>query len=208
MVQGGIPPCLRAINSYFNKIVVTSFTSKTELRRILLQRRQSMTQKEGREKSNRICFHLQSSPLFIHAKTICAFFSFRREPDLSPLFVDHKHNWAFPRCVDDSLIWHLWKPGNATLIGAYGIIEPHPDAPIVSISDVDLMLVPAIACDERGYRLGYGGGYYDRLLSSSLGALPTIGITFEFACFRQIPINSWDKRLDYICTETGLKITY
>lgn len=167
-----------------------------------------MTQKDWREKSDRIGVHLQSSLLFLQAKTIFAYFSFRYEPDLSPLFADNKYNWAFPRCVGDSLIWHLWKPGDPTVVGAYGIVEPHPNATSITITNADLILVPAVACDAQGYRLGYGGGYYDRLLGSFAAASkPTIGITFEFAFLQQLPVDAWDKPLNSICTETGLKVT-
>ena len=60
--------------------------NKAELRRTLLKTRQSMPVREWREKSDRLCFHLQNSTLYTQAKTILAYFSSRQEPDLSPLF--------------------------------------------------------------------------------------------------------------------------
>ncbi|MHC5824929.1 MAG: 5-formyltetrahydrofolate cyclo-ligase, partial [Nostoc sp.] len=64
---------------------------------------------------------------------------------------------------------------------------------------------PSVACDYQGYRLGYGGGYYDRLLSlPQWQTKPTIGIVFDFAYLSQIPIESWDKPLQAVCTETRL----
>jgi len=180
---------------------------KVELRRSLLKTRQFMPVRKWRENSDRICTYLQSSPLFTQAKTVLAYFSFRQEPDLSPLFVDNRR-WGFPRCVGDSLMWHICTPGESTSKGAYGILEPHPDAPILQPDEVDLILVPSVACDVRGYRLGYGGGYYDRLLSSSRWAhQPTIGIAFEFAISPELPIDEWDKPLHGVCTETGLRMS-
>ena len=177
---------------------------KRELRRSLLETRQSMPLEDWREKSDRICTHLQSLPLFTSSQTILAYFSFRQEPELSPLFTDTKHQWGFSRVQGKSLTWHRWKPGEPLQKEKLGIFEPHPDSPRLSPKEVDLILVPAVACDKRGYRLGYGGGFYDRMLSSTEWASkPTIGIVFEFAYLSQLPIDQWDKPLQLVCTETG-----
>lgn len=181
--------------------------TKVELRRSLLKTRAAITQAEWREKSDRIVTHLQGSALFASAQTILAYFSFRREPDLSLLFTDTKRCWAFPRCVGDALNWHTWRFGDALQVGAYGILEPQTETPTLQVSEVDLILVPSVACDNQGYRLGYGGGYYDRLLNlPEWATIPTIGIVFEFAYLPKLPLNSWDKRLHGICTENYLKM--
>ncbi|MBH8572796.1 5-formyltetrahydrofolate cyclo-ligase [Nostocaceae cyanobacterium CENA369] len=178
---------------------------KAELRRTLLKARQSMSVRDWREKSDRICSHLQTSVLFAQAKTILAYFSFRQEPDLSPLFANTKYRWGFPRCVGKSLHWHIWEPNDTLQFGAYGISEPHANAPSIDPAEVDLILVPSVACDYQGYRLGYGGGYYDRLLNSpEWFAKPTIGIVFDLAYLPQLPIEPWDKPLKTVFSETGL----
>lgn len=187
--------------------ITTSQVSKVELRRALLQRRLSLSVSEWRQKSDRIVSHLQASLLFTKSQTILAYFSFRQEPDLSPLFLDSKRRWGLPRCTNNALSWHVWTPTELHLwqTGAYGIMEPQPIVPTLEPDEVDLILVPAIACDYQGYRLGYGGGYYDRLLSSAPWASkPTVGIVFEFAYLQHLPIDSWDKPLQGVCTETGL----
>ncbi len=202
--------------------------TKTELRKSLLFTRKSLSAQEWREKSDRICNHLQNSPSFTQAKTILAYFSFRQEPDLSPLFtssveqascllnsgdrqdacptnaIPTPKKWGFPRCVGSYLSWHIWQPGDALHTGAYGILEPQPDAPKIDYSEVDLILVPAVGCDWRGYRLGYGGGYYDRMLTKAeWKSKVAIGIIFEFAFLTQLPVDSWDQTLHGICTESG-----
>ena len=179
---------------------------KTELRRVMLKQRQAMAVAEWRENSDRICSQLQLSPLFGQSQTILAYFSVRQEPDLSPLFGNTKR-WGFPRCVGKSLFWHSWQPGEPRQKGNYDIFEPEPDAPSLQAAEVDLILVPAVACDRRGYRLGYGGGFYDRLLSSEdWASKPAIAIIFEFAYLPQLPIDSWDKPLPAICTDKKLQI--
>ncbi|HEY9650890.1 MAG TPA: 5-formyltetrahydrofolate cyclo-ligase, partial [Coleofasciculaceae cyanobacterium] len=151
--------------------------SKTELRRMLLKQRRSLSVETWREKSDRICSHLQVSPLFTSARTILSYFSFRQEPDIGPLFKHSQKRWGFSRCLEDSLSWHIWTPGDPLDKGMYGILEPASTAPQIEPSDVDLILVPAVACDKYGYRLGYGGGFYDRMLSSQeWESKPTIGI--------------------------------
>lgn len=175
---------------------------KPRLRRSILQQRQSLSLAEWQTKSNLICDRLKNSSVFRKSHTILAYFSFRQEVDLTNLFAINK-NWSFPRCVDKSLIWHLWHPGESLRIGQYGIREPQENAPMIESQSADLILVPTVACDRQGYRLGYGGGYYDRLLNSSqCSNIPTIGITYDFAFLQQLPIDPWDQKLDCICTES------
>lgn len=178
--------------------------NKVELRRSLLQKRQSVSTQEWQQNSQQLCEHLQKSSLFQQAETILAYFSFRQEPDLSSLFALNK-TWGFPRCVDNALVWHRVPSDFPLQTGAYGITEPHPQAPIVSVEQVDLILVPCVACDLRGYRLGYGGGFYDRLLSLPTWAnKPTIAIVFQFALLSELASDPWDQPLQKICTEAGL----
>jgi 5-formyltetrahydrofolate cyclo-ligase len=176
--------------------------SKSELRQTLLKKRRSLSAREWREKSDRLCCQLQSFSLFTETKTVLAYFSFRQEPDLNNLFTAERR-WGFPRCVGQSLVWHCWQPEETLKTNKYGIKEPIVDAPLLTPEEIDLILVPTVACDYRGYRLGYGGGFYDRLLSSAEWMnIPTVGIVFDFAYLPQLPINDWDIKLDYICTES------
>jgi 5-formyltetrahydrofolate cyclo-ligase len=183
---------------------------KSALRRKILQQRQSLSPAEWQLKSNLICDRLKSISLFQEAQTILGYFSFRQEPDLSPLFKLDK-NWAFPRCVGKSLVWHSWQPGTELNIGKYGIQEPFETATMIEPATADLILVPTVASDAQGYRLGYGGGFYDRLLSCVCEAYPkgnrnlsvlTIGVVFDFAYGVQLARDPWDMKLNFICTET------
>lgn len=180
--------------------------NKSSLRRKFLQQRQSLSTAEWQLKSSLIYDRLKSNILFKEAHTILAYFSFRQEADLSPLF-NLQQNWAFPRCVGKSLVWHSWQPEEALQLNKYGIREPLTTAPVVAPQTADLILVPTVACDYQGYRLGYGGGFYDRLLSSTAGfKIPTIGIVFDYAYVPQLPTDPWDMKLNFICTETKFDI--
>lgn len=177
------------------------FLNKSKLRQQILIQRQSLSRSQWQQKSRFISDRLRDLTLFTEAKTVLAYFNFRQEPDLSSWFTSSQR-WGFPRCVDSTLSWHLWQPGETLTKGKYGIEEPLPTAPMITPQEVDLILVPTVACDRQGYRLGYGGGYYDRLLSSPEWLnIPTIGIVFDFAYVNQLPKDAWDIKLDYICTE-------
>lgn len=180
---------------------------KASLRQKLLRSRLSLSPKTWQEKSQQLCQNLLSTKIVQEAHTILAYFSFRQEPDLSVLFTQSQARLGFPRCVGKSLFWHGWQPGEEQQKGHFGILEPHSDSVQLQPEEVDLILVPAVACDQQGYRLGYGGGFYDRMLSDSVWQnIPTIGIVFDFAHVVQLPIDPWDYALDGVCTETGLKM--
>ncbi len=183
--------------------------SKVNLRRSLLQQRRQLESQVWHNHSQMLCHHLKKAPLFREAKTVVAYFSIRQEPDLSTLFQLPK-TWGFPRCVGETLFWHACNPEEESALqsGIFGIPEPHPQAPLLEPEDIDLMLIPAVACDRQGYRLGYGGGFYDRLLAEPRWArVPTIGIIFGFAHLETLPTDEWDQPLTGVCTEAGLFFT-
>ncbi|MEB3212580.1 MAG: 5-formyltetrahydrofolate cyclo-ligase [Leptolyngbyaceae bacterium] len=178
---------------------------KATLRRSLLAARNAMSPDEWRVKSDRLCEQLQQIPLFQQSRTVLAYSSFRNEPDLSPLFDSLSCHWGMPRCVGKTMEWHRWSPrtGFPLQKGAFGILEPDPQSPRLNAEDVDLILVPAVACDRRGYRLGYGGGFYDRMFSDPAWKhIPTIGIVFSTLLLDTLPIDAWDCSLHSICTDT------
>ena len=180
-------------------------SDKSILRRRMLQQRRELLPEIWREWSDLICVHLLNCPQFIEAQTILIYQSCNQEPDLSYLFTHADKQWGLPRCVDKDLIWHRWQPSELLVNGAYGILEPAPELPQLEPAMVDLMLVPAVAIDRAGFRLGYGGGYYDRLRADpAWRQIPSIGITFDFSCLETLPIDPWDLGLDAVCTESGM----
>lgn len=179
---------------------------KKELRQKYLTQRQELSTSQWQKHSENICQHLLDSQIFTQAKVILSYLSFKNEPDLSYLHQREKFVWGLPRCQGKSLIWHQYQWQDDLDLGTYGIREPKIDTPTISPEQVDLILVPAVACDRAGYRLGYGGGYYDRLLSKpEWQNIPTVGIVFNFAYVAKLERQLWDQPLNYICTDLGIK---
>jgi len=100
------------------------------------------------------------------------------------------------------LVFRSWTPGDQTSAAVWGIGEPLPSAPAV---EPDVMLVPLLAFDARGYRLGYGGGFYDRTIAQLRNQKPvlTIGIAFDEQRVESVPHVDYDQRLDWVLTPSG-----
>jgi 5-formyltetrahydrofolate cyclo-ligase len=98
------------------------------------------------------------------------------------------------------LVMRAWQWGEELGSGVWGIREPKPDAPQV---DPDILLVPLLAFDRAGYRLGYGGGYYDLTLSGlrARKAVTAVGIAFAAQEVPRVPTMPRDERLDLVLTE-------
>lgn len=94
---------------------------------------------------------------------------------------------------------------NGIKYGAYNIREPKPDcSPQINIKNIDVVIVPAVAYDINGFRLGYGGGFYDRFLENIREDAVTIGIAFDLQIFDEVPKEPHDAQLDYIITESRI----
>ena len=89
-------------------------------------------------------------------------------------------------------------------IGTYGIREPNKDlSNEIDVKNIDVLIVPAVAYDKNCYRLGYGGGYYDRFIERLRDDAITIGIAFDLQLFDSIPKEEHDAQLNYIITESS-----
>ena len=100
------------------------------------------------------------------------------------------------------LLMRAWSPGDAMEAAAWGIAEPTADKPEV---DPEIVLVPLLAFDARGYRLGYGGGFYDRTLARLRAKQPVvaIGLAYDEQKVDEVPVEAYDQRLDWVLTPSG-----
>jgi 5-formyltetrahydrofolate cyclo-ligase len=100
------------------------------------------------------------------------------------------------------LLFRAWAPGDALDRGVWGIGEPKADKAIV---EPDILLVPLLAFDRRGWRLGYGGGFYDRTLQRlrALQPIVAVGLAFDEQRIDAVPHLDYDQRLDWVLTPSG-----
>ena len=100
------------------------------------------------------------------------------------------------------LLFRAWQPGEATAAGVWGIAEPTPDKPVV---EPEILLVPLLAFDRKGWRLGYGGGFYDRTLRGlrAVKSIVAVGIGYDEQCVDAVPHLDYDERLDWVLTPSG-----
>lgn len=156
--------------------------------------------------SELLCNGIEALKEYKDADVILLYFPTRSEPDISPLADIARRDGkkiAFPISVtkDCTLDFRFISSPDELEIGAYGIREPRADAERATLSGRTLCIVPALAVDTDGYRLGYGKGYYDRFLSAFEGNA-VVAIHSSLVCER-LPRNDTDIPIKTIITETG-----
>ena len=110
---------------------------------------------------------------------------------------------AYPRVAGPRALSLHWVTDSAELVrGAFGIREPAADAAPVRLDEVEAIVVPGVAFALTGYRLGFGGGYYDALLAHSTTDAPTIGIAFDEQVVEGLPRENHDRPVSVIVTPT------
>ncbi len=155
-----------------------------------------------------VCDHLRHWPLFQEAHTVLAYLAFCNEIDLRELIAClPDKRWLVPRVVQAAgakpyLSLHPYDP-ERLVRHRFGMLEPDPNLPTVEPGQVDMILVPGIAFDRQGGRLGFGGGFYDRLLPQAERAI-RVGVTYDDLVFDSVPMQPWDCRVDWLVTPSGL----
>jgi 5-formyltetrahydrofolate cyclo-ligase len=182
--------------------------NKKELRKKIIDLRDQLPPEERKEKSNLIAENLFSLPAYREAKVVMFFISFGSEVDtkmmveetirrgkiaLAPKALPKTRELVPSQIID-------WDKDLAP--GAYDIPEPReerlrPYEP----ERIDLLMVPGVAYDTKGNRLGYGGGYYDRFFSLLKPGTPLVALVFDLQIQGEIPVDEWDRRVDCIVTD-------
>jgi 5-formyltetrahydrofolate cyclo-ligase len=141
---------------------------------------------------------------FLHAqgaRRVLAYRAVPGEPDVAAL--RESFELLAPRArfrPAPHLTLHPW--ATATELSRFGALQPPADAPRLGLETVDAVLLPSLAFDQRGVRLGYGGGFYDRLLPGFTGL--TVGVVWEALVVDILPHEAHDLRVGCLATETGV----
>lgn len=147
-----------------------------------------------------------SLPELKEARTVLLFYGVGKEPDTRPLVAQLLRRGctvALPRCLPGRRMEARAVTGPDDLRpGAYGILEPDEDCPVVERDRIDLILVPNLCCDKQGYRLGHGAGYYDRYLAGYAGV--TAALCPEEWLREELPRDEFDLPVQLVLTQTQI----
>ena len=182
---------------------------KRRLREELLLERLSVSAEDKLTAEAAIATRLLTLASFRFAETVLLYAPIKGELDLLPVCDRIRQagkSIAFPRCHPDgcTMTYHLVSSPKELTVGAYGIREPSPSAPLYEPSHAkhDLCIVPAVCYDRDGFRVGYGKGYYDRFLSQFGGT--TLGLILNRFLLPKVPRGHFDRSVDLILTEKGV----
>jgi len=185
----------------------TNYNSeKQNIRKFLIDRRNELSSEyEGRNNSH---IHIKTLLEDVGKCKIGSYFSFRNEIStnlIHELLFSLGLEISLP-CINDknqNLIFRNWKANDDLEKNKYGILQPKEDA----IEDYPRMIiVPLVGFSMSGYRLGYGGGYYDRFMDKKNNSdkIISVGFGYSFQEMNDLPVESHDQKLDWILTEKYL----
>jgi 5-formyltetrahydrofolate cyclo-ligase len=179
--------------------------TKSLLRQQYRKRRAALGEDVRARASRSICEEIERWAVFQQSVTILAYMPIKNEADLTPLLTRHpEKRWILPRIIpeeDHRMVFHAYDA--ARLVAhPFGMAEPAADLPTVPPEAIDLALVPGLAFDRHGWRLGYGGGYFDRFLKDFAGV--SAGIVFHALLVDNLPRGEFDVPVPWVITEEGI----
>ena len=186
--------------------------------RLRALRRELSSGEAGEGRSLRMQERLLASRFWAQCRRVAAYVSVKGEAGTGRILQEALRSGRelfLPRCrAKGEQGWPgtmdlLFCPGlDGRATSVFGIPEPvlGPESRLLSREELrlpdTLILVPALAFDRAGFRLGYGGGYYDRLLAGA--SCPCVGLAFHEMLFEELPRNAWDRPVNAVCTEEML----
>lgn len=182
-------------------------TAKAILRKTCRQIRNDIPEAQREPAGSAILTAIRNLPEYQAATAICAYMSIGSEVPtgglLQQIWQDNKQ-LLLPRVTStDGIMEMVTVESNSPMTtGAFGIQEPDIKLPAARHQSFDLVIVPALAYDRQGFRLGYGGGYYDRFLATLPLSTLTIGLCYQCMLLDEVPRNRYDQAVAVVITET------
>ena len=184
---------------------------KIEIRKQHLERRAKIPAEVRAVRDRKICNHILSSAAYRYADIILLYYPIKGEVDVLAVMeaaIASGKKVAFPRCCeqDRSMTFHYVSSKEDFEKGAYGLREPFASLPsfdpLTEGEKNVLCVVPAVVYDRKGYRIGYGGGYYDRFFGVFKPA--SIGVAYEEFIVKNVPHGRYDISVDVVASERGI----
>jgi len=177
---------------------------KRALRRAVIERRDALDPADRAARSERIAERVLGLPELGGADTVMGFWSFGSEVETAPL-LERLHaagtRVVLPRVEGDHVVAVVYGRGDEVVAASFGAMEP-TGAEVVEPVDIDVVIVPGVAFDRSGHRVGYGGGFYDRFLPRTRPGVPGVAVAFADQIVDEpVPRGAFDLPVDAIVTE-------
>jgi len=178
---------------------------KRTLRSAMLAWRSSLSPDERRSAAAALCAVWRHEQPFALPATVSGFWPIKDEIDIRPLMIELVNagcQLALPVVQGRGLplVFRAWRPGDGLEAGVFGTLQPHARREVV---EPDALIVPLLACDREGWRLGFGGGFYDRTLAGlrRRRSVTAVGVGFDAQYVDEVPHGPDDQRLDWLLTD-------
>lgn len=180
---------------------------KMHIRNEYKAKRKEIPDSVKKEMDHEVCKRFLALNSYRYADTVLLYSPLKYEIDTSYIMKDALSKGkrvAYPRCIDgNKMVFHLITSEDQLVCGMYNIREPKEELPIYENGkDNSICIMPGIVFDKRGYRLGYGKGYYDRFLSNFKGI--KAGFVYSDFMINELPNGRYDLKADIIITERGV----
>lgn len=191
-------------------VSITEGSRRDALREQMSRQRQQLSDRERKVKDSEITKAILRTTLWKNSDTVFAYSATEGEPDLTPVMekaLSEGKTLALPTCMDEKhMVFSRVKALDELVPGMYGIREPARREQMDEIrpDSRSLMLIPCLAWDDRGYRLGHGKGYYDRYLASAGRGLNTVITAYHLQRIDRLPVTREDMPAAWIATEEGV----
>lgn len=178
---------------------------KSQLRQRCKSIRNRLGEKACQRASQAVCAYLAEWEIFQTAERILTYMPIHTEIDLRSLLSAYpQKRWLLPRIIPGEvghMVFHQYDPDHL-IVHPFGMAEPAPHLLEIPAVEIQLVLAPGLAFDRSGWRLGYGGGFFDRFLKDFGGV--SVGVVYRNLLLNTIPHGRYDVPMSWLVTEDGL----